>query len=461
VKIGLISLGCPKNLVDSEVMLGQLAAAGHDITPDERAAEAIIVNTCCFIEPAREESAQAVREALALKRRGRCRLVIIAGCWPQREGARLAERFPGVDALVGVSDFPRIAAILDELSPPASRAEPVLRISAPWYLYGDDTPRLLATAPWTAYVKIAEGCDHRCAFCVIPQLRGPLRSRPLGSVVAEAQNLAQRGVKEVNLVAQDTTAYGRDLYGDPATGSGSPRAKSRGEARICELLRRLAAVEGLRWLRLMYCFPTEVDDDLIGLLRDEPKLCEYIDLPIQHSEREVLRAMRRPGSGARYLELIGRLRAEVRGIAVRTSIVVGFPGETGEQFEALLEFLAAARFDRVGAFVYSREEGTPAARLARQVPPEQARERYRRVMELQQGISLHLNQAWVGAEIEVLVEAAADRPFAWRGRSRRDAPEIDGVVYLRGTDARPGEMVRARITGAREYDLEGEIVGAP
>ena len=441
-------------------MLGQLAAAGHDITPDERAAEAIIVNTCCFIEPAREESAQAVGEALALKRRGRCRLVIIAGCWPQREGARLAERFPGVDALVGVSDFPRIAAILDELSTPASRAEPVLRISAPRYLYGDDTPRLLATAPWTAYVKIAEGCNHRCAFCVIPQLRGPLRSRPLESVVAEAHNLAQRGVKEVNLVAQDTTAYGRDLYGDPATGSGSPRAKSRGAARICELVRRLAAVEGLRWLRLMYCFPTEVDDELIGLLRDEPKLCEYIDLPIQHSEREVLRAMRRPGSGARYLELIQRLRAQVRGIAVRTSILVGFPGETGEQFEALLEFLAAARFDRVGAFVYSREEGTPAARLARQVPPEQARERYRRVMELQQGISLALNQAWVGAEIEVLAEAAADRPFAWMGRSRRDAPEIDGGVYLRGTDARPGEMVRARITGAREYDLEGEIVGA-
>ncbi|HUT73400.1 MAG TPA: 30S ribosomal protein S12 methylthiotransferase RimO [Armatimonadota bacterium] len=447
MKVGLISLGCPKNLVDSEVMLGHLLAAGHEITPDERAADAIIVNTCCFIEPARAEAARAVEGALALKRAGSCRLVIIAGCWPQREGARLLEQFPDADAVIGVNDVPRIAVILEQRSAPAGEARsrrPALHLAPPDYLYTHDAPRLLATPPWTAYAKIAEGCDHRCSFCVIPRLRGPLRSRALASVVAEVEGLARRGVKEINLVAQDTTAYGRDLYGRP---------------RLGELLRRLAAVEGVRWLRLMYCFPTEIDEDLIGLLRDEPKLCKYVDLPVQHSERELLRAMRRPGSGARYLELMGRLRAQVPGIALRTSIVVGFPGETPRQFEALLAFMAAARFDRAGAFVYSREEGTPAARLGQPTPPDEAQRRYRRVMELQQGISLELNRGWIGKDLEVLVEARAPRPFAWVGRSPRDAPEIDGLVYLRGgKGVGPGDFVRARITAAREYDLEGEII---
>ncbi len=478
MKVGIISLGCPKNLVDTEVMLGQLAAAGHHITPDAREAQAIIVNTCCFIEPARREAAAAVREALALKHRGACRVVIIAGCWPQREGARLARRFPGVDAMVGVNDFHRIAEVLkqvvgqnlafcpsrDRRRPPrAGEARPpkagkplpyapLLRISPPVRAHGraplrysEDTPRLLATPPWTAYIKIAEGCNHRCAFCVIPHVRGPLHSRTLGSVAAEARKLASAGVKELNLVAQDTTAYGRDLYGKP---------------RICDLLRRLARIKGVRWLRLMYCFPTAVSAELIALLREEPKLCRYIDLPVQHSERKLLRAMGRPGSGADYLELAQRLRAEVPGIAVRTSILVGFPGETAREFEALLDFLATARFDRVGAFVYSREQGTRAAGLPRQVPPRQAQERYRRVMELQQGVSAELNRAWVEREMEVLVEARSPAPFSWVGRSRRDAPEIDGLVYLRGGRAvKPGDFVRARIAAARAYDLEGEIIG--
>ena len=443
--IGIISLGCPKNLVDTEVMLGLLTAAGHEITADEQAAEAIIVNTCCFIAPAREEAAQAVREALALKRRGRCRLVIIAGCWPQRDGARLLDQFPGADALVGVNDFPRIAAILDELAAQGKSAPPMLHISPPEYLYGDETPRVLATQPWTAYLKIAEGCDHRCAFCAIPRLRGRFRSRPIESIVAEARGLAQRGIREMNIIAQDTTCYGRDLYG---------------RSRICDLLRGLAAVEGVRWLRLMYCHPSGVDDDLISLLRDEPKLCKYVDLPLQHSERTILRAMRRPGSGAQYLALVGRLRQEVRGIAIRTSILVGFPGETEEQLEALLSFLAAARLDRAGAFVYSREAGTPAARMRNQVPVEIAQERYRRVMALQQRISLERNLEWVGETIEVLVEAPAEGPFSWVGRSQRDAPGIDGLVYLRrDREIRAGDFVSARITAAREYDLEGELAG--
>ncbi|UCH36501.1 MAG: 30S ribosomal protein S12 methylthiotransferase RimO [Armatimonadota bacterium] len=446
MQVGIISLGCPKNLVDTEVMLGLLAEAGHEITPDARTAEAIIINTCCFIEPAREEAAQAVREALELKERGACRLVIVAGCWPQREGMRLADRFPGVDALIGVNDFPRITEILDGLAARHDPGRPTLRVSPPEFLYDHATPRLLATPPWMAYLKIAEGCDHRCAFCVIPHLRGRLRSRPIESVVAEARGLARRGVKELNVVAQDTTGYGRDLYGT---------------RRICDLLRHLAVVDGVHWLRLMYCFPTEVDDGLIALLRDEPKLCKYIDLPVQHSERAVLRGMRRPGSGERYLELIERLRAEVPAVALRTSILVGFPGETEQNFEALLDFLAAARFDRAGAFVYSREEGTVAAAMAEHVPVEVAQERYRRVMELQQSISLEHNRELVGAEMEVLVEASAQAPFSWVGRSQRDAPEIDGLVYLRGgNEIGPGDFIRAIITGAREYDLEGEVVSA-
>jgi len=445
MRIGVISLGCPKNLVDTEVMLGHLSAAGHHVTRDERACEAIVVNTCCFIAPAREEAAQALREALELKECGACRLVIIAGCWPQREGARLLEEFPGADALVGVNDFPRIAEILEELTLRGEAVRPLVRISPPEYLYGDETPRMLTTPPWSAYLKIAEGCDHRCAFCIIPNLRGRFRSRPLESVITEAQTLAHGGVREMNVIAQDTTRYGRDLYRAP---------------RICDLLRGLAAVGGVRWLRLMYCYPTGVSDELIALLRDEPKLCKYIDLPLQHSQGRILRAMRRPGSAERHLALAARLRREVPGIAVRTSILVGFPGETEQDFEALLAFLAAARFDRVGAFVYSPEHGTPAATMPQQVPPGVAQERYRRVMELQQGISLARNREWVGKLMEVLVEGEAEAPFSWAGRSQRDAPEIDGQVYLRGgEDTKPGDFVRARITAAREYDLEGEIIG--
>jgi ribosomal protein S12 methylthiotransferase len=318
-----------------------------------------------------------------------------------------------------------------------------LRISPPQYLYGDQTPRRLATPPWTAYLKIAEGCDHRCAFCVIPRLRGRFRSRTIESSVAEAQALARRGVRELNLVAQDTTCYGRDLYGRP---------------RIADLLRALAPIADVRWLRLMYCHPGGVTDELMSLMRDEPKLCRYIDLPLQHSERELLRAMRRPGSAQSYLALIERLRERVPGIAVRTSIVVGFPGETEAQFEALLAFMAQARFDRAGAFVYSREEGTPAAALPNQVARELARERYQRVMELQQQISLERNREWVGRALEVLVEARGDGELGWVGRSYRDAPEIDGLVYLcGGPRVKPGDFVRARITAAREYDLEGAI----
>lgn len=448
MKIGVISLGCPKNLVDTEVMLGQLTAAGHEITPDQKQAEGIIVNTCCFIAPAREEAAQAVREALAEKKRGRCRLVVIAGCWPQREGAGLLAEFPEADAIIGVNEVPRIAEIIEELgrrvtSTGAAAATPLVRFSPPEYLYGDETPRVAATPPWTAYVKIAEGCDHRCAFCVIPKVRGRLRSRTIESVVAEAQALAGRGVKELNLIAQDTTCYGRDLYG---------------RSRICDLLHALTQVSGVRWVRLMYCYPTGVTDDLIALMRSEPKLCKYIDLPLQHSERAILQAMRRPGSAEGYLRLVRRLRDEVPGIAIRTSIVVGFPGETDVQFEALLDFLSAARFDRCGAFVYSAEEGTAAATLPRQVSPEITRERYRRVMELQQRISLERNREWVGQRMEVLVEAPSPAPFDLAGRSHRDAPEIDGLVYLTGgRGIRPGDLVAVRITGAREYDLEGEV----
>ncbi len=433
--VGVVSLGCPKNLVDTEVMLGLLRQAGFALVNDPAQADVLLVNTCCFIEEARAEAAEAIEEALAWRRRPRARALLVAGCWPQSDPHHLRQHFPEIDALLGPGDVPQIVSILERalggtpVEAPAARPES--------FLYDDATPRLRATPPWTAYLKIADGCGHRCRFCVIPSLRGPYRSRSLDSVVREAEAMAREGVREVNLVAQDTSAYGRDT----------------GEADLAQLLARLAAVEEVRWIRLLYAYPTSVTPSLIETMATQEKVCNYLDIPLQHSHPNVLRSMGRPGDGESYLRLIAQLREAMPEIALRSAFIVGYPGEGEEEFRHLLEFLEAAQLDRAGAFVYSREPGTPAAELEPQVPAEVAEQRRHEVMTLQQRISLARNRRWVGRELEVLVEAPGERR-TWLARSFRDAPEIDGLVVVRASrPLTPGQFATVRVSNAQPYDL--------
>jgi len=441
--VAIVSLGCPKNLVDSEVMAGYLSRAGFTFTNDPKAAGVIIVNTCSFIGPAVEEAKAALGEMVRLKKRGKCQALICTGCLPQKEGKSLEAEFPEVDAFMGIDEIPEIAQVAGRLL--AGKAKTPTRVHLPTYLYDDTSPRLLSTPPWTAYLKIAEGCHHRCSFCTIPAIRGRLRSRQPDSIIREAENLADRGVKEIVLIAQDSTAYGRD------TGTN-----------LASLLSRLDKIEGLHWIRLMYSFPGAISDSLLEAVAASKKICHYLDLPLQHAHPRILRLMHRPGSGDKYLEMIARLRSAVAEIALRSSFIVGFPGETEGEFQALLDFLTEAQLDRVGAFVYCREPGTVAAALENQVPAEIAQERYQRLMLLQREICRGRNSLWVGKKMEVLVERPEKRRFA--GRSFRDAPEIDGEVLLerlpKNPSPRPGEFVLAEITAASEYDLLGRVLAA-
>ncbi len=447
ITVGTISLGCPKNLVDTEVMLGLLRQAGFSLVGEPEQADILLVNTCCFIGEARQEATEAIEEAIVWRRSPRARALLVAGCWPQSDPYHLRQHFPEIDALLGPDDVPRIVEIVNralggetgrlESAPADFRPAPP---TAPTYLYDETTPRLRTTPPWTAYLKIAEGCGHHCRFCVIPSLRGAYRSRGLESVVAEASAMASQGVREVNLIAQDTSAYGRDTR----------------EADIAELLARLAQIEGLHWIRMLYGYPTSITPRLIETMASQAAVCRYLDIPFQHADREVLRRMGRPGEGSTYLDLIAKLRAAMPDIAIRSAFIVGYPGETEDEFRHLLDFLEAAQLDRAGAFTYSPEAGTPAAALPDHVPAEVAEQRYHRFMAAQQTISLARNRRWVGRELEVLVEAPQEKA-GWMGRSFRDAPEIDGLVLLRpGRRAlRAGEFVTARITGAEPYDLVG------
>ena len=438
--VGAISLGCPKNLVDTEVMLGLLARAGYGVVSDPDGADVVLVNTCCFIAPAREESGEALAEAAELRRKGRARAVVCAGCWPELDAADLRERFPEVDAVMGPGDVPDVVAVVEKALDGQGPSGPG---SPPPYLHDESMPRLRATPPWTAYLKIAEGCDHRCRFCIIPRLRGRYRSRALPSLLGEAESLAEAGVREINVVAQDTTAYGRDVGGPD----------------LAELLGGLAEVEGLRWIRLLYTFPSRVSDRLIEVMASRPAVCKYIDVPFQHADREVLRAMGRPGDGEAYLRLVERLRSAMSEIAIRSTFLVGFPGETDGAFARLMAFLEAAQLDRAGAFRYSREPGSAAAEMAGQVPAEVAQARYHELMVRQQGISLARNERWVGREMEVLVESPGEKRGEWVGRSFRDAPEIDGTVILRAgrRRVRPGEFVVAAVCAAEPYDLVARL----
>lgn len=449
ITVGMISLGCAKNLVDSEVMLGLLAQAGFRITPRRDEADVLVVNTCGFIREAKEEAIEAILEAAREKESGRCRALVVAGCLAQRYREELKREIPEIDAVLGTGEVGRIADLVKQLLGRGANGGTGgagggtvndEEEAPPGFLYGSGVPRIRSTPPYTAYLKIAEGCDNRCSYCVIPYLRGPYRSRPLEVVLEEAESLAAQGVKELILVAQDTTLYGMDLYGRP---------------RLPELLARLAAVRDLRWIRVLYTYPARITGELAEVMAGEPKVCRYLDLPFQHGSDRILRAMNRRGSRDEAMRLVENLRARLPGLAIRTSFIVGFPGEEEGDFQQLLDFMEKARFDHAGVFLYSREEGTPAGYRSDQVPEKLKCSRYRRAMRVQRRISREINRSLVGSRMEVLVEEIRGRGLV--GRGPRHAPGVDGVVYLTNGRAVPGDFVSARLTGATDYDLRGEV----
>ena len=442
-KVYLESLGCPKNLVDSEVIAGYLQEGGFALTTRRAEAAVIIVNTCAFITAAVQEAVDTISSLLRLKEKGSCRRLVVAGCLPQRYGTSFFTDRPdlrGVDLLIGPSDLHRIAHLLRELTAPDSRCA-FSRALPRTALPGRAAPRMRATPSHTAYLKIAEGCSHRCAFCTIPAIKGPYRSRSPRSIVSEAKLLAAQGVKEINLIAQDTTFYGSDL------GTGADPAS---------VLRKLCRIEGLTWIRLLYCHPDHFSKDLIEAVRDEEKVCSYIDLPLQHISDALLQKMGRRKRSAGIRKLIHDMRASIPGLRLRTTVMVGFPGETKKDFDLLLDFIREAEFEHLGAFRYSDEECTRAYSMEGKVPAAVVEERYHRVMSAQSRISLKKNRALIGSHQAVLVEGVNGRRGSATGRTFFQAPEIDGMVYLTRNRAQRGELVEAIITGASAYDLYGE-----
>ncbi len=435
--VGFMSLGCPKNLVDSEVMLGHLRLKGFRITPRAEEAEVLVVNTCGFIDSAKKESVEAILEAAAHKQTGRCRKLVVAGCLVERYRDELLADIPEIDACLGTRDIEQIAEVIgadDRLFEPEQN---------PSYLYDEHSPRLLTTPKATAYLKISEGCDHACAFCIIPKLRGGQRSRSIGSVVAEARQLVDQGILEISLVGQDTTDYGRD-FGDPDA--------------LEKLVRALGAVEGLRWFRIHYAYPNRLTEGMMRAIQETPNCAKYLDLPLQHADAKVLKEMARGGSKASFLKLLAKLRSIVPGIALRSNFIVGFPSETEEAFEALRSFVEEARFDHVGVFTYSPEEGTPAFALGDPVPTRTKNSRKRKLMELQQRIAREKNREKVGQVLDVLVEGVHEETeLILKGRHAGQAPEVDGSVLIVGGEPVIGSIQKVRITQAHAYDLIGEV----
>lgn len=441
-KIGFVSLGCAKNLVDTEVMLGVLVEGGHEITSSQQDAEIIVVNTCGFIDKAKEESVNTILEMAALKESGACRRLVVAGCLVERYREKILSEIPEVDAVIGTNEIPDILrACSSEVSPP-----PVFE-SREAYLYSDLDPRVLTTPAHTAYIKIAEGCDHPCTFCVIPKMRGRFRSRTAESILKEAGKLAARGVREINLIAQDSTMYGWDL------------GRKKG---LSELVRDLAHVDGIEWIRFLYTYPNTIYDELLHAVAETEKVCNYIDMPLQSASREVLKRMKRGGNGKSLKRLIRRIRDRIPEVTLRTTLIVGFPGETESDFQALLDFVEEVQFDRLGVFAYSDEEDSEAYFLEGKIGDSVKRERVDRVMELQAGISKAKNSRLVDREFPLLVEGpSGETDLLWEGRLKSQAPEIDGVVYLNDgviSETRPGEIRKVRITAAFEYDLVGTLL---
>ena len=442
-RVGFVSLGCPKNLVDSEVMLGMLSQSGHQITPRAQDAEIIVVNTCGFIQSAQQESINTILEMAAYKESGPCQRLIVAGCLVERFRDQIQQQIPEVDAVIGTNEIPRILEVCSQ----SLAAKPPQYEGRELYLYDDQAPRILTTPRYSAYIKIAEGCDHPCSFCVIPQMRGGFRSRPVESVLREAQRLAQSGVKELNLVGQDTTMYGWD------------RGDRQG---LAHLLRRLGEVDGIEWVRFLYAYPNNIYDELLDALREVPQACKYIDVPLQHASKKMLSLMKRGGNRGSLLRLVERIRERVPDVAIRTTFIVGFPGETEEDFEELSEFVRQARFERLGVFIYSDEEEATSHALSAKVPAQVAQQRQARLMKVQRKIARQTNRNLVGKILPVLLEGPSkESDLLWEGRLSTQAPDIDGVVYLTdGIDegVQAGEIRPVRIERAHDHDLIGQVV---
>ena len=435
----MVSLGCPKNTVDSERVLGDLVTSGYDLTPDEEDAEIIIVNTCGFIESAKKESIDAILEMAQKKIDGKCQKLIVTGCLAERHTQELLDEIPEIDHMLGVGQYPQLKNILEE-----GDFDSRNHVATPAEYYESYTDRLLTTAFYTAYLKIAEGCSNRCAFCIIPKMRGPMRSRSPESILAEAENLAQRGVKEFNIISQDTTMYGFDL----AMKDGLER-----------LLKGMANIDGVEWMRLLYCYPTFLNSDVIDYIASEEKVCRYIDVPLQHTHDEMLKSMKRQETEGGVRKMIEELRLKIPEIALRTTFITGFPGETDEHFKHMLRFICEMQFDHVGIFTYSDEEGTTAFDYPGRVPEEVKEERKNILMEFQKEIALRKNQEKVGKVESVLVEGFdAQENYIMTGRLASQAPDIDGQVILEKCEAEPGEIIQVRITAAADYDLVAEPV---
>ena len=439
MKILFISLGCDKNLVDTEVMLGMLASRGYEMTNDEQEADIIVINTCCFIHDAKEESIQNILEMAEYKKNGSAKALIVTGCMAERYRQEILDEIPEVDEVLGTTAYDRI---LDAVDAALAGQHEVMTADLD-ALPLPETKRLVTTGGHFAYLKIAEGCDKHCTYCIIPKIRGNFRSVPMERLLKEAQDLAEQGVKELILVAQETTLYGKDLYGEKS---------------LPKLLRELCKISGIRWIRILYCYPEEITDELIPVMNEEPKICQYLDLPIQHANDTILKRMGRRTSKQELIDIVQKLRKEIPDICLRTTLITGFPGETQEQHEEVMEFIDTLEFDRLGAFTYSPEEDTPAATFEDQIDEEVKEDRQADIMELQQEISLEKGESRVGQVLTVMIEGKVSGESAYIGRTYGDAPKVDGYIFVQtGELLMTGDFARVRVTGALEYDLIGEL----
>lgn len=440
MKILFISLGCDKNLVDTEVMLGLLASRGYEMTDDETQADIIVINTCCFIHDAKEESIQNILDMAEYKKEGKVKALIVTGCLAERYRQEILDEIPEVDEVLGTTAYDKILDAVDQ----ALEGKHSVILSDLDALPLPETKRLVTTGGHFAYLKIAEGCDKHCTYCIIPKIRGNFRSVPMERLIQEAQELADQGVKELILVAQETTLYGKDLYGEKS---------------LHRLLRELCRISGIRWIRILYCYPEEITDELIQVMKEEEKVCNYLDLPIQHASDEILKRMGRRTTKQELKDIIGKLRREIPDICLRTTLITGFPGETEEQHEELSEFVDEMEFDRLGVFTYSPEEGTPAASMPDQIDEEVKEERQAELMELQQEIAFDNAESMIGREVLVMIEGKVADENAYVGRTYRDAPNVDGLIFI-NTDEEllSGDFARVKVTGALEYDLIGELL---
>ena len=437
-KVGMVSLGCPKNTVDSERVLGDLVTSGFDLTQDEKDADVIIVNTCGFIESAKKESVDTILEMARHKTEGNCKQLIVTGCLAERYGQELLDEIPEIDHMLGVGQYPQLKSIIEDVNPSTRN-----HVATPAEFYESYTDRLLTTAFYTAYLKISEGCSNRCAFCIIPKMRGPMRSRSPESILAEAEHLARKGVKELNLISQDTTMYGFDLGMKDG---------------LVRLLKQMAKVDGLEWIRLLYCYPTFLNSEMIELIASEPKICRYIDVPLQHTHDEMLKSMKRQETEGGVRRMLDEIRLKIPDVALRTTFITGFPGETETHFQHTARFLCEMEFDHVGIFTYSDEEGTTAFDYPNRVPEEVKTERRDILMEFQKDIALRKNQERVGKVETVLVEGFDPENYLMTGRLASQAPDIDGQVIIEKCEVEPGEIVPVLINQAADYDLVGEPV---